>query len=81
MSEAEDFLKSWTEGNLPSSTDPALRVGKAKALAHQCRVDAAAAGIDEAELTLAGYGNLVTYFEDRLAGVALSSGDRDSAND
>lgn len=62
----EQFLQSWRDTHLPSETAPALRVGKAKALARQCRADAAAAGISDEELTLAAHGNLVSYFEDAL---------------
>lgn len=66
MERAEAFLQSWMEGNLPHKVDPALQAGKAKNLAHQCRVDAEAVGISNEDLTLAAYGNLVSFFLDEM---------------
>lgn len=62
-----EFLRSWTEGNLPAFLDPSLRAGKAKNLAHQCRVDAETVGIRDADLDDAAGGNLVAYFQDLMA--------------
>lgn len=66
MGTAETFLHSWMEGNLPHRVDPSHIADKAKNLAHQCRVDAEAVGVSNEDLTLAAYGNLVSFFLDEM---------------
>lgn len=72
---AQRFLDQWVERNVSGKSDEAT-TDTAADLAAGCRAAANEAAIDEAELTLAACGNLVSYMEDQLIRSAAAQSTR-----